>query len=460
MKNVIPTLCLLSSSLFLFGCDDDEDNDALAASFLNAGNSSLQAVHASADAPRANVIVNGSPVLEGVDYAQGSGYLAVPAGLNTVQVDVALPGNSTATVVPETIVDLSPDLRYTAFVVGDADGSPNAVEPLIVTRPAIGQANSQTLDVQVVHAASGVGDVNLYVSTPGVALNTLTAIDTLAFKDATTVLNIPAGDYQIRLETVSGGTLAFDSGPVTLAADSELTIAAVPRADSNPASPVKLLVLDGSGSSVIFDNREPAETRVGHLINGAPNVDVYANGGIINGLTDVAFKTISPYLELTSGSYDLEVFATGTNSNAFITANGVALNGGLDYSVFAVGTPSSPEALVIEDNRRAVATSAVLNVTHAAANPIAASVDVYLTANASITGETPTLEDFAFKQTVSGIYVPAGDYFVTVTVANDPSTIAINAVPVTLTNGAVYQATAIDDSAGSGFNLIAEAITD
>ena len=93
---------------------------------------------------------------------------------------------------------------------------------------------------------------------------------------------------------------------------------------------------------------------------------------------------------------------------------------------------------------------------YAAANPIAQSVDVYLTENANI-AETPAISGFNFKQRANGVYVDR-DYFATVTVADDPSTIAINAVPVTVANGQVYQVIATDDA--NGFNLLLQDIID
>ncbi len=227
-----PILAVAISALFIVGCDDDDEPTT-----------QLQAVHASPDAPLANVLVNRQARWSGVDYAQASGYASVGQGQTTLQVDVQLPGDAVATVIPPSQFDLSGDLDYTVMVVGDADGSNNPVEALVVTRPAEGTATSSSLDVQVVHAATGVGDVNLYVTAPNDPLGA--PLGTLGYKDFTDVLNIPAGQYRVRLETVSGSAIAFDSGEITLSGGSELTIAAVPRADSNSASPVKLMVMDG-----------------------------------------------------------------------------------------------------------------------------------------------------------------------------------------------------------------------
>ncbi|EGR2298843.1 hypothetical protein D0814_01225 [Vibrio parahaemolyticus] len=108
--------------------------------------------------------------------------------------------------------------------------------------------------------------------------------------------------------------------------------------------------------------------------------------------------------------------------------------------------------------RRAVATSATLNVTHAAANPVAEMVDIYLTTSVGIEGSDPTITNFAFKESAKGLYVAAGTYYVTVTVAGNPD--AVDSLPVDLMNGVVYQVVAIDDGNNGGFNLLVDDITD
>ncbi|OEE07061.1 2-dehydropantoate 2-reductase [Vibrio cyclitrophicus ZF270] len=444
-----PILAVAISALFIVGCNDDDEPTT-----------QIQAVHASPDAPLANVLINSQARWTGVDYANASGYTSVTAGQTSVQVDVQLPGDAVLTVLPQNQFELSSDTDYTVMVVGDADGSNNPVEALVVTRPASGTATSSSLDVQVVHAASDVGDVNLYVTGPSDPLGT--PLGTLGYKDFTDVLNIPAGQYRVRLETVSGSAIAFDSGEITLSGGSELTIAAVPRADSNSASPVKLMVMDGKGSSLIYDMAETAEVRVGHLVDGAPNVDVYVNSTQFAPLDDLMFKEVRGFLDLAAGSYDIDIYETATTSPTFIDVDGLAVFTGMDYSVYAVGTVSNLnlEALVVPENRRPVATSAVLNITHAAANPIAALVDIYLTENVGISGSTPALSNVKCKDYANGIYVAAGSYYVTITVAGDPTTVAIDSAPATLADGVVYQVVAIDDVAGMGFNLLVSDTTD
>ncbi|HHX8704590.1 TPA: DUF4397 domain-containing protein [Vibrio diabolicus] len=452
MKGFSRAALTMVAALGLAACGSDSDTIEY---------SNLQAVHASSDAPLANVWINDKSSLTGVDYGMGSGYMKLREGMNSIQVDVQLPGDETATVIPKTELDLDSDLNYNVFVVGDADGSPNPVEPLVVTRSADSMADANSLDVQVVHAASGVSAVDLYVTEPGADLASATPLMNLAYKASTDVLNIPAGEYQVRLAV--GDSVAFDSGTISLAANSNLTIAAIGTGDSNSTSPVKLLVLDGSGSSIIEDMGSQAEVRVGHLVDGAPVVDVNVNGAAFAPLADLAFKEIRGYLDLAAGAYDIDVYVDGTTTSPIIDVDGLMVAGGMDYSVYAVGVVSPAidiEALVVEDMRRAVATSATLNVTHAAANPIAEMVDIYLTTSAGIDGSDPTIANFAYKDSVQGLYVAEGTYYVTVTVAGDPSTVAVDSAPVNVMNGVVYQVVAIDDGNNGGFNLLVDDVTD
>ncbi|MCS0029278.1 DUF4397 domain-containing protein [Vibrio alginolyticus] len=452
MKGFSRAALTMVAALGLAACGSDSDTIEY---------SNLQAVHASSDAPLANVLINDKSSLTGVDYGMGYGYMKLREGMNSIQVDVQLPGDETATVIPKTELDLDSDLNYNVFVVGDADGSPNPVEPLVVTRSADSMADANSLDVQVVHAASGVPAVDLYVTEPGADLASATPLMNLAYKASTDVLNIPAGEYQVRLAV--GDSVAFDSGTISLAANSNLTIAAISTGDSNSTSPVKLLVLDGSGSSIIEDMGSQAEVRVGHLVDGAPIVDVNVNGAAFGPLADLAFKEIRGYLDLDAGAYDIDVYVDGTTTNPIIDVDGLMVAGGMDYSVYAVGVVSPTidiEPLVVEDMRRAVATSATLNVTHAAANPVAEMVDIYLTTSAGIDGSDPTIANFAYKDSVQGLYVAEGTYYVTVTVAGDPSTVAVDSAPVNVMNGVVYQVVAIDDGNNGGFNLLVDDVTD
>ena len=290
----------------------------------------LEAVHASVDAPRANVLINGQPTLNDVDYAQTSGYLPLNAGSNAFQVDAQLAGDQVSTVIPRVEESLSADMKYTLFVVGEANGQGNDIEPLIVSRDNVMQADNNSVDVQVVHAASGVPSVDLYVTAPNVALADTSAVGSLDYKQSTNELNLDAGTYQIRLVSTAGQNVEFDSGPIELSGNRELTIAAIPRTDRNATSPVKLLVLDGKTATPIYDVNETVKLRAAHLVANAPNVDVWANGSKVDALTNVPFQTVSDYSNCPQ-YLRLDIYATGDESTVLMEANR-ELMPGQDYA--------------------------------------------------------------------------------------------------------------------------------
>jgi len=450
MNKLLLASVVSASALMLSGCGEDNDR-----------RSSVQAVHASKDAPLADVSINGKRKWSGGDFGKTSGYVSVLAGSNTVKVDVRLPGGQSATVIPSTTLNLADSQKYTVLVVGEADSATSTpVDALIVSRPAVGSESATTLDVQVVHASAGVPDVDVYVTAPGADINSAAPVDTLGYKASSGVLNIASGSYQIRLTLSGTKTVVFDSGSVPLAANSELTIAAIPNTNEVAgSSPVKLMVMDGSSSSsIIYNNTEQSQLRVGHLVYDAPRVDAALNG--TEAVSNLDFKDIStPYADIASGSYDITVYAGDDPAGStVIDAQDVPFAAGMDYSVYAVDLLATIEPLVIRDERRKVATSAVLNVLHAAQNPAAASVDVYLTETTNFAASSPAIEDFAYKQSVQQVYVADGTYYVTVTPAN-VATAVIGPAAITVEDGKVYQAIAVSDSA-STFDLLVSEITE
>ncbi|WP_261816808.1 DUF4397 domain-containing protein [Vibrio gallicus] len=432
LERYLPAV-LATSALILVGCNDD-DND-------NATQSHVQAVHALSDAPLANVIVNDEPALSGVDYATASGYVSLEDGENSVQVDVQLPAGDVATVVPRTVLDLDPNTLYTIMVVGQADPSSQfAVEPLIITRDSAGDGDVTTVDVQAVHAAPGVPDVDVHVTAPDANIDPATALATLAYKDFTGVVFVPGGEYRIRLALAGSTTVAFDSGSVALPEGAELTVAAIPNTHKiTGSSPVKLLVMDGTTSFVVHDVNDQAEIRVGHLSSNTPVVDVSVNGN--EAISDLSFTDVTDYVPLDSATYDLGVYAFDNPGVLQIDAADTELAPGVNYSVYAINDLPDIAPLVILDKRRPVATSATLNVLHAASVSAAAEVDIHLTSDGNIINSDPALVNFTYTSFIEDIYVAGGTYFVTVTAPGSKTPI-LGPTEVTLEDGKVYKAIA------------------
>lgn len=432
MKSLVraSSLVLLATAVAAFsaGCNDGRSSNRVRTA-------SLRVLHASPDAPAVDVLIDGTAALTAVPYEAGAGHLPLPAGQRNLQ--VAPTGTTTA------VIDVTPDLgagrKYTAIALGRVA----AIEALLLEDDPTPIAASD-VRVRVVHAAPGVGAVDVYVTAPGADLAGATpTLDDVPFKVASGQLTLPAGAYQVRITAAAGGAPVYDSGPIMLPGGADLCVAAVETAQG--ASPVKLLALTGDASAPVLpllDRR--ALVRVVHASPDAPNVDVLVDGALA--LTNVPFRAASGYLEVDGGERRAQVNPTGTTTSVIDAA--LMLMKTEAYTVLAVDRVSMIGALVLEDDRSAPAAGNVrVRLVHAA--PSAGDVDVYVTPpGADLNTATPTIAGVAFKAASAYLEVPAGAYQVRITLAGT-KTVAIDTGALSLTAGTVATGVAVDPRPGT-----------
>lgn len=218
-------LAALAATGLLLGCSDANSGPS--------GSAQVRVVHGSPDAPAVDVLVDGGVVLSNVAYTDASGYLALPPGSRRIQVNVAGTGTS--------VIDLNASVkRDSAYTLIAANLVAN-IEPLgledDLASPAAGNVK-----VRLVHGAPNVGPVDIYVTAPNAdlaaATPTLTAVP---FKAQSGYLEVPAGDYQVRITPTGTKTVAIDTGPLTLAAGQIRTAIALESAGGG--APLSALLL-------------------------------------------------------------------------------------------------------------------------------------------------------------------------------------------------------------------------
>lgn len=443
IENPIVRAVLLTAALVAAGCDSSSSNG-------NNGNNpppppvenaSLRVIHASPDAPNVNVEGASGRLVEDLAYKEASAFATLPAGTVNVRVDAIVPGG-TATVIGPVDLQLSADTAYSVIAVGEAA----SIDALVIEEP-ISAVAAGSVRAQVVHGAPNAPEVDVYVTSPGADLAASAPLGQFAFGEDLGPVTVPAGDYQIRV-TLAGDptTVAFDSGTVTLPDGADLLIVAVQNTATG-ASPISLAVADGAGSFEILDQSTPAGVRVIHASPDAPAVDVIVNDDFANPvLANVPYAAFSDYLELPAGTYNVKVTPAGNPGTAVIDAD-LQVEAGSLYSVYASNLLASIAPLVLEDDRRAIATEAKVRILHLA--PSAGLVDIYVTApGADIATLEPAIADFEFGADTGYIGLAAGEYDVTVTVA-DTKTAAIGPASFTFDAGGVYTVGA-RDAAGGG----------
>ena len=384
----------------------------------------VRALHASPDAPAVNIWVNGAVALPGVDYAQGSGFVPVVEE-NNIQVEAIIPGGNVV------VIDADVDLDYNTEATVIAVDNVAAIAPLAIVNSSDNLITDGYFRAQVVHAAPAAPAVDVYVTAFDADLAGSAPVNgagtPLAFQDFTGQLEVPAGDYQIRI--AAGGdpaAVVYDSGEISLAAGADLMIVAVENTGPG-ATPVQLMVLDGTAASQLNDVNTPASVVAAHLSPDAPAVDILAD---VNGTAEdeaiplVRNVAFTEFCELDSvpapGDYTLSVVANADNSVVALQFP-LAVEQGTEATAVVSGFLSSGDPAItalplVDGSTRSVITETKLRITHA--SPTTGPVDLYLVeAGTDIAGVDPTFADVPFGADTTQLSVANAVYDAIVTPA-------------------------------------------
>ncbi|SDJ01708.1 protein of unknown function [Ferrimonas sediminum] len=461
MKALLKATLVASSCMLIVACDDDDDLPVTPVPPTPpADQGYVRVIHASPDAPKVNVLVNGSAVLTNVDYQQASSLLALDAGSYQIQVDGILADGTTATVFDGT-VDVDADTEYNVVATGLvasllAGNGDTPFAPVVVPRPALGNDALTQLRLQVLHSAPAVGRVGVHVTGADDPLSAATELTELSFGEFTPApVTVDPGTYRVRLtDPDDPSVVAYDSGTLALTSVADLFIAAVANTQAGPA-PVNLLVADnsadesGNDAAIIQDSQLMAGLRASHGIAAVGGVDIWVNGqapDAASPLYNLTFANTTPaqgFLSLDADTYQIQVAANAT-STVLIDIPELPLAAGTAYSAIAViDAMGMPTLWAVEEDLRAIATEARLRVFHASAS--AGNVDIYLSADMMADDGDIKLAGVPYLAESGILGIPPGNYYLLITPENTPEVIAVGPAMLELQAGMRYTAIAVDD---------------
>ena len=259
------------------------------------------------------------------------------------------------------------------------------------------------------------------------------------------IATLPPGNYLVEI-IPTGATQAAITGTFSLAADTQYTLLAVGDGVNQPLG-LRALVDDTAAAAVGFAKvriahfapfAAPSE-RSGDAATAGAEVDICndATGAAVPGLTNVPFDTVTSYLSLPVGVYDLSIAAAGTNcATVALDLPAIALLSEQVYDIFAIGKGNAAFPLEVK-TFTGLDSPALVTVGHFApfaANVPATAVDIAVNGSVAIT-------DFVYGEYVSGVALLPGNTLVEVLVAGT-NTVALSGT-LPLAGGKMYDLFAI-----------------
>jgi hypothetical protein len=384
----------------------------------------------------------GPTVVEATEYLGASDYLTAAAGDYMYEVrtaagalvapaNVSIVAGETSTIVAA--IDDDEELTLLALTDVAAD----------TTLPGAG--------IRGLHAASGVGPVDVYLAT---------AFTDLAYgaPDATTTA---IGETAVTVVTADGTELVPSGSPFTLANEEYIAVARL--VDSAP----EIAVTQSAAPTAVAD----AYLRLFHGANGAGNVDITIECGPTNegcdapgsAVDDLAYgdlSTLESWLGLDAGEYTVTIFAAGTETVAFTADLTFAAGDFVTAVAFLDGT--DVKVGLLNEDPTPAAGDATITLIHGISGVDA--VDVLLEST------TPVRDDLAFGGVLgsadsSYVGLPAGSYQLNIRGGEDAATVApiLTSGIFELETGAFWTAIASGsaggaDDAAPALNLFADEI--
>lgn len=266
-----------------------------------------------------SVNVNGTEVLNGVQYQQSSGYLELTgAGVapgNTLLEVFAPPGSSDPAISAD--VDLLADTDYTVVAIGDGTNQPLELLPLIDNNqsPAAGNAK-----LRLVHSAPFSDDQeSTAVSVRFDDGELFAGLELFFYGSQTDYIEVPAGTYDLNVSNPEGTVRLIDLAPVTLNDGDIVTVFATGDA-VNQALGFYALFGDGTGAPL---PTEPPFNTMNQGLNGAwVSPDVESQGFMIEVYPDLAFIFVAWYAFDTTFPDMNETAVVGDPNQRWLTASG------------------------------------------------------------------------------------------------------------------------------------------
>jgi hypothetical protein len=444
-------VCARIVSLLLAGClaGCEGANDEIPPGDPIPRQGSIRVVNAIPDAPRVTVLLFANAFAD-LDFGEASPLTKQLVGIYTMRFVYVNPDGDAIQVFPAERIELTQEDEVN-FVLAGTWAQPQLLrfENIEIDFGVVARNDA---DVQVVHAATDSGAVDVYLTEAGADLATAAPLGTFAFGAVGDLVRVDAAtNRQLRVTTAGTTNVLFDSGPFEISAFTRLVF--LVRDYFGPGAATLRVTPVTAGGNVIFPS-EPLQSslRFANLVADAPSTDLYfVDTTPPPVFAGAAFGTMTTRQLFAPGRRDVKLTLAGSVT-PFVAEGATTLVSGTYQTLFAGGLDGNDSAAftTVIDDIRPIATETRLRLDHAAA--AAGPVDVYiLSPGEPITNATPEFASFGLNgRRVASLL--AGTYDVTITRAGSKVSLA-GPESVTVELGGVYTL-ALTDTAGGGAPVV------
>ncbi|HTS23433.1 MAG TPA: DUF4397 domain-containing protein [Casimicrobiaceae bacterium] len=301
-------------------------------------NARIRVLNAIPDAASISVALDTNPpFVSGLAFEQTTQYTGVDTGSREFKVSA----NGGASNVVDTTLSVN-NADYTYIVYGPV----SAAVAGLFQDSGFSTPNSGNFAVRFINAAAGVGPLDLYLTAPGVDINTTSAtVPNVNYGNASAFTTIPNGTYEIRVTAANTKDVVFDTPAQSFTDQSQNNIVAVTKGSARLVD-VGVLHIDSNGTGQVFQNLL-AEFKVINATSVPSPLNVSVDGVLT--LSNVPFTGVSNYTTTTAGSHTFTVQATSTPGSNLVTLVNT-LNPATDTSFVFSGPAGAILPLVLGDN--------------------------------------------------------------------------------------------------------------
>ena len=318
-----------------------------------------------------DVAFNGVAAWSGLNFEAMTGYLDFE-NVST-KVVVSFTGSGT-TLVEQTFAAVTGNQSYTLIVFGTPYGPSIGIMSDAMNPPPSGKFVLNVFNAAPIGNGSvtGTTSVDLYLTTPGQALDTITPTFTyISYTTGNIVGQFGSGQYQLRLTVAGTKVVIYDSGPLTFQEQTATDLVIYSRGSAVLAN-VVLNDSDGAGQQLVANNRL-ARLKVvnGAFQTGPVNQLLDGNAKVSN----LAYQTASLYQIVAAGAGTV-TFEASAAPGATIASLANPFPGATDQSVFVTGFAGATSAVALLDNNLPPPSGAA-SIRYVNASPNSGPLDVF-----------------------------------------------------------------------------------